>query len=124
MPLDLGRGQFVKGVAVVAVAAVAVLGVKDPAAAQAFDLRIGTGNDQPAVFDFDGGHHPCLYGYYGPPVPPFSDASTPLLLAGGPSKWRDFVALRFSPIVGTCERGESDPKNHADASTIHRLRRP
>jgi hypothetical protein len=40
-------------------------------AAQAFDLRMGTGNEQPGVFDFDGDHHACVYGYYGQSAPPF-----------------------------------------------------
>jgi hypothetical protein len=103
------------------VAILAVLGLEQKAFSQAFDLRLGTGNDQPAVFDFDGGHHACVYGYYGPPVPPFSDSSAPLLPEGGQdvssrSGFRDFLALQFSPVIGTCQRSEADPEHFTGAS--------
>jgi hypothetical protein len=111
------------------VAILAVLGFEQRAFSQAFDLRLGTGNDQPAVFDFDGGHHACVYGYYGRPVPPFSDSSTPLLPEGGQdisfrSGFAAFLALQFSPLVGTCQRSEADPKHFFSASGAGRQPRP
>jgi hypothetical protein len=119
------RREFAKRSSIVAVAILAFIGAQDRAAAQAFDLRLGTGNDQPAVFDFDGGHHACVYGYYGLPVPPFTDSSTLLLLAGGQNiSFRlglpAFLALQFSPMIGTCQRSETDPKHFTSASSAGR----
>jgi|SRR5580700_3149922 hypothetical protein len=51
----------------------AVLQQQRPVRAQALDLRDGTGNTESVVFDNIGGHHACVYGYYGPPVPYFAD---------------------------------------------------
>jgi len=67
----------------------AVLQQQQPARAQAFDLRDGSGNTQPVVFDDEGGHHSCAYGYYGPPVPYFDDP--------------DLDNEVSSSIVGTCQ---------------------
>ena len=72
MRFNVDKRELAKRLSIIiAIGILAFVGANDQAAAQAFDLRIGTGNDQPAVFDFDGGHHSCVYGYYGPPVPPF-----------------------------------------------------
>jgi hypothetical protein len=77
--------------------------------AQALDLRDGTANTQPVVFDFEGGKHACAYGYYGTPIPPISDPSAYLLARGNQdvsfrSAFDSFLALEFSSIVGTCQR--------------------
>jgi hypothetical protein len=61
--------------------------------AQAMDLRDGTMNVQAVVFDAHGGHHTCAYGYYGPPLPYFSD----------PQLANTYRGFSDSPIVGTCQ---------------------
>jgi hypothetical protein len=81
----------------------------DQVFAQALDLRDGTANIQPVVFDFEGGKHACAHGYYGTPVPPISDPSTHLLARGNQdvsfrSAFDSFLALEFSSVVGTCQR--------------------
>lgn len=67
----------------------AALQQQQPVRAQAFDLRNGSGNTEPVVFDDKGGHHSCVYGYYGPPVPYFSDP--------------DLDNKSNTSIVGTCQ---------------------
>jgi hypothetical protein len=62
---------------------------QQPARAQAYDLRDGTMNSQPSVFDEKGGHHYCAYGYYGPPVPYFAD--------------KDLDNKSNPSFVGTCQ---------------------
>ena len=62
---------------------------QQPARAQALDLRNGTANTQAIVFDDKGGHHSCVYGYYGPPVPYFADP--------------DLDNRSNESIVGTCQ---------------------
>ncbi|HEX4410692.1 MAG TPA: hypothetical protein VH206_18125 [Xanthobacteraceae bacterium] len=93
----------------VAIAVIMVFGSSQQAFSQALDLRDGTANPQPVVFDSGGGKHPCLYGYYGPPVPLIKDASAHLLAVSrqdtsSPQGFGSFLALQFSSIVGTCQR--------------------
>jgi hypothetical protein len=126
---NVNKRELAKWLSIAAIAILAFLGARDQAAAQAFDLRVGTGNDQPEVFDFTGGHHSCVYGYYGAPVPPFSDSSTPLLQSNGQDISyrlgpRALLDLQFSRTVGTCERSEFGRNLFASASSAHRPPRP
>jgi hypothetical protein len=87
--MPASRPSSVDTLAFVLMIAGAVLQQQQPAQAQALDLRDGTANNQPVVFDNKGGHHSCMYGYYGPPVPYFSD--------------RNMDNMSNAFIMGTCQ---------------------